>query len=58
MRLIYEHDQEEDFVEIHLTEKELKDILKGDPVAKDFPAALHERRNTNIYIRRGANAVS
>lgn len=58
MKFIYEHDSEEDFIEIHLTEKELKDILKGIPATKDFPAVLNERRSTNVYIRRGANATS
>jgi len=58
MKLIYEHDSEEDFIELHLTEKELKDILKGIPVTKDYPAAINERRNLNIFVRRGANAIS
>jgi hypothetical protein len=57
MKMLYEHDSEEDFIEIHLTEKELKDILKDKPITKDFPAALNERRSLNIFIRRGANAT-
>lgn len=58
MKFLFEQDDEEDFVEIHLTEKELTDMLKGNPVVRDFPQAICKNRNTNVYLRRGANAVS
>lgn len=58
MKFIYEHDEEEDFIEIHLTDKELKDILKGIPASKDFPAGINERRYLNIFIRRGPDAIN
>ncbi len=58
MKLIYEHDSEEDFIEILLTEKEIKDILKNTLVSKDFPTGIDKRRSTNILIRREHYAAS
>lgn len=58
MKFIYEHDEEEDFVEVHLTEKELKGLLHDEPVACSVPACLHTKRSTNVFIRRGLNAVN
>ena len=58
MKFLFEMDDEEDFVEIHLTERELMSMLKGDPLVKDVPQGLNRNRNLNIYIRRGANAIS
>lgn len=58
MKFIYEHDEEEDFVEIHLTEKELKKLLHDEPITGSEPACLHSKRSTNIFIRRGLNAVN
>ncbi len=54
MRFIYEHDEEEDFVEIHLNEKELNHMLKDETsqLQIDLPACLHTRRSTNVLVRR------
>jgi len=53
MKLIYEHDEEEDFIEVHLTEYDLKQLLRDVILDKDFPAAVHSRRSTNVCIRKG-----
>ena len=58
MKFIYEHDEEEDFVEVHLTEKELKGLLHDEPVTGSVPACLHTKRSTNVFIRRGLNAIN
>ena len=52
MKCIYEHDEEEDFVEIQLTEKELKQLMRDDMLNVAMPAMLHTRRSTNICVRR------
>jgi hypothetical protein len=54
MRFIYEHDEEEDFVEIHLNEKELNHLLNDElnQLQIDLPACLHTRRSTNVLVRR------
>ncbi len=58
MKFIYEHDEEEDFVEIHLTERELKGLMRDVPVTGSVPACLHSKRSTNVFIRRGLNATN
>lgn len=57
MKFLFEVDDEEDFIELHLTERELMSMLKGDALTKDVPQGLNKNRNLNIYIRRGANAI-
>lgn len=57
MKLIYEHDEEEDFIEIHLTQREVNHILRDEVLAKDFPAGIHSRRFTNICIRKTYDAI-
>lgn len=52
MNCIYTHDEEEDFVEIQLSELELKNLLFHEMVEKSYPAMLHGRRSTSILIRR------
>ncbi len=52
MKCLYEHDEEADYVEIQLTEKELRLLLSDEHVTKDNPAMLHTKRLTNICIRR------
>ena len=52
MRFIYEHDEEEDFVEIHLSEKELKHLMDDTQLQIDVPACLHTRRSTNVLVRK------
>lgn len=52
MKFIYEHDEEEDFVEIHLTQRELIQLMREEIIAKDFPAALHSKRFTNVCLRK------
>ena len=57
MKFIYEHDEEEDFVEVHLTEFELKKLMHDEPISGSVPACLHSKRSTNVFIRRGLNAT-
>lgn len=61
MKFIYEHDEQDDFVEIQLTEREILRLLDDDPNAKKVecsePACIHSRRLTNVYIRRVDDAI-
>jgi hypothetical protein len=52
MKFIYEHDEEDDFIEIQLTEGEIKRLQHDTPIECSVPACLHTRRLTNVYIRR------
>lgn len=57
MKFIYEHDEQDDFIEIQLTERELKRLMDDTPVECSEPACLHTRRLTNVYIRRMNDAI-
>lgn len=57
MKLIYEHDEEEDFIELHLSQREINMLNRDEIVAKDFAAALHSKRSTNVCIRKEQDAT-
>jgi hypothetical protein len=58
MKFIYEHDEEEDFIEVQLTEKELYRLILEEPIECSVPACLHTRRLTNVYIRKMKDAIN
>jgi len=57
MKIIFESDTEEDFLEIQLTEREIKSLLAYHAAegSKTFKEEL--RKPLNIFIRRGPNAT-
>jgi len=57
VKFIYEHDEEDDFIEIQLSEGELKRLMHDTPIECSEPACLNTRRLTNVYIRRMPDAV-
>ncbi len=57
MKCIYEHDEEDDFIEIHLTEKDLNALSNDRMLELAYPAMLHSRRKTNLLIRSAENAI-
>ncbi len=58
MKIIFESDTEEDFIEVQLTEREIKSLLTYHAVeaSKDFKD--QQKKPINIFIRRGPNAIS
>lgn len=52
MKLLIEKDEAEDFIELHLSEKELRHLIEDEALAKDYPSALQNKRNLNICIRK------
>lgn len=52
MKVIYEHDEDEDFVEIHLTSKELEALDNEQMLQKSYPAMIHTRRSTSFLLRK------
>lgn len=58
MKVIFESDTEEDFIEIQLTEREIKSLLTYHAVeaSKEFKEEL--RKPINLFIRRGPNATN
>lgn len=52
MKVIYEHDEDEDFVEIQLTSKELEALDNGQMLQKSYPAMLHTRRSASYLLRK------
>ena len=51
MKIIFEKETDEDFLEIILTETEARDIICHDVIAKDFPSVIKKKRNLNICVR-------
>lgn len=52
MRMVFERDEDDDFLEFILTENDLLDIggIKG--VTKDYPSIMNKSRNMNVFIRK------
>jgi len=48
--------EDEDYIDIQLTEKEIKRLLEYEAVSEDFPAALSDFKDLNVIIRRTNNA--
>lgn len=57
MKFIYEHDEQDDFIEVQLTQRELTRLMDDTPVECSEPACIHTRRLTNVYIRRMNDAI-
>ena len=51
MNFIFEEDDEEYFVEIHLTEKDLEAINNRQPINKSFSDVI-EGKPVNVLVRR------
>mgnify|MGYP003439658223 FL=1 len=52
MKVIYEHDDDEDFVEIHLTSKELEALDNEQMLQQSYPAMIHTRRSSSFLLRK------
>lgn len=52
MRMIFERDDEDDFLEFILTENDLLDIDEVKGVTKNYPSIINKNRNMNIFIRK------
>lgn len=52
MKILFEPFDVEDFMEIHLTKREILGLLDDEAVAKDWPNQLQKKRNLNICIRK------
>ena len=58
MKFIYEHDEQDDYIEVQLTQLELKRLMEDIPAECSEPACINTRRLTNVYIRRMPDAIN
>jgi hypothetical protein len=58
MKFIYEHDEEEDFIEIQLSPRDLELIAQDKMIEQNHPSLIHSKRATNILIRRQIDAIN
>lgn len=52
MRMVFEQDEEDDFLEFILTENDLLNIEGVKGVTKDYPSIIGKGRNMNVFIRK------
>jgi hypothetical protein len=52
MKIIFEQEKEEDYVEIWLSEIEIKDLLSYHPVEGILTSEEEFRKPLNVFIRR------
>jgi len=52
MKVIFEKDEDEDFLEVILTEEDLRDINLHDALDVDIPSGIKKSRNLNICVRK------
>lgn len=56
MKIIFDQDHEEEFLEIVLTEREIKDMLSYH--AMESRQTIKKKKPLNIFIRRASYATS
>ena len=52
MKVIRDHDEEEDFVEVYLTADDLEALDNGQDLRKSYPAMFHSRRKCAFLITK------
>ena len=52
MKVIFEKDEDEDFLEIILTEEDLRYINLHDALDVDIPSGIKKSRNLNVCVRK------
>lgn len=52
MKIIFEQDSEDNYIELILEEGEIHNLLDWEGVGKEFPEILLSRRKLNIFVRR------
>lgn len=52
MKVIRDHDEEEDFVEVYLSSDDLEALDNGQELRKSYPAMFHTRRNCAFLITK------
>lgn len=52
MKILVDSDKEEDFIEIQLTETEIKDLLRYHPIDGTLESEEDFKKPLNIFIRR------
>lgn len=55
MRMIFEQDDEDDFLEFILTENDLLNIESIKGANRDYPSILDKNRTMNVFIRKETN---
>lgn len=58
MRMIFEFDGQEDFLELILTDSDIKQLETEPGIMLDYPYGLHGFRNLNIFLRKEKYAPS
>lgn len=54
MRVVFERDDEEDFIELILSDEEIEELKSYHGIARDVYEALGPERNLSVFIRRGS----
>ena len=57
MRVIFESDEEEDFLELVLNENDLDRLKDHQGIQKNCLDIFKGKRNLNLFIRRGSYAI-